>query len=457
MNIAVVGSGYVGLVGAACFANIGNRVYAVDNNPQRLETLRKGQVPIFEPGLEQLIASNVAEERLSFHASITEVLPQVEVVFIAVGTPMGEGGAADLSAVRAVASEIGQNLEQPVIVVNKSTVPIGTGDMTREIIQGELEKRGVNLYFSVVSNPEFLKEGKAIQDFSSPDRVVLGSDDAEALRVMSELYRPLVYRNPKERILCMSLRSAELTKYAANAMLATRISFINEISELCEKLGANIHDVREGIGSDERIGSHFLYPGVGYGGSCFPKDVKALQHTFRANGLEASMLDAVEARNAKQKNWLFKQMEQHFDGKLEGLCIALWGLSFKPNTDDVREAPSLTLIAQLLQAGASVRAYDPKGEEQTKFYLQQMAEQGSLQAEHLQRVAYYQHAYQATEGADALALLTEWKEFLNPDWKLLRKHLKNYVLFDGRTQFLAEHVKEQGFMYYAVGLAQGSL
>ena len=452
MEIAMIGSGYVGLVSATCFANIGNRVYCVDHSPERIDALKKGRVPIYEPGLEGLLRDNARQGTLSFHGALAEVIDKLDIVFIAVGTPMGEGGAADLSAVLAVARQIGQDMNKPLIVVNKSTVPVGTGDKVRELIAAELEKRGADIPFSVVSNPEFLKEGRAISDFSSPDRVVLGCDDPEALDIMTELYRPMVYRNPKERVLRMSLRSAELTKYAANAMLATRISFINEMAELCEAVGADINDIREGIGSDSRIGNNFLYPGAGYGGSCFPKDVGALRHTFKQHGLNAGILEAVEERNIKQKNWAFGRITQHFATRqLGGKHFALWGLSFKPDTDDVREAASLVLIEQLLQAGATISAYCPKGCAQTDFYLEH---RGRTSAGQRANLNYAASAYEATKGADALVLLTEWREFLSPDWQRLKELLKKPLLFDGRTQFSAQRLAQLGFTYYAVGLRQ---
>ena len=446
MRIAIIGSGYVGLVSAACFANIGNRVYCIDRDQERIRSLQGGKVPIYEPGLENLLAENMEHGTLSFHLGLRECIQHAEIVFIAVGTPMSDDGAADTDAVCAAAKEIGQSMECPLIVANKSTVPVGTGDQVQAIIREELQKRGVAIDCSVVSNPEFLKEGKAISDFSSPDRIVLGSNDPSALQTMCELYRPLVYRNPKERILCMGLRSAELTKYAANAMLASRISFINEIAALCEAVGADIHDVREGIGSDSRIGSSFLYPGAGYGGSCFPKDIAALRHTFECYGLKASILEAVEARNTQQKNWAFAKIVEYF-GTVKGRHFALWGLSFKPDTDDVREASSLVLLEQLLRAGASVAAYCPKGREQTAFYLAQ-----NLNSTELNGLQYSPSAYEAAQGADALILLTEWREFLSPDWQRLKQLLKAPLLFDGRTQFSAERLRRLGFGYYAVGL-----
>ena len=450
MKIAMIGSGYVGLVSAACFANIGNHVYCVDCNSERIERLKRGDLPVYEPGLEALTQDNIRQGTLSFHLSLAEVLGQVEIVFIAVGTPMGKDGAADLAAVYAVAREIGQQLSRPLIVVDKSTVPVGTSDQVRKLIVEELRQRNSELPFSLVSNPEFLKEGKAISDFSSPDRVILGSDDALALDTMAELYRPLVYRNPGTRILRMSLRSAELTKYAANAMLATRISFINEIAELCDAVGADINDVRQGIGSDSRIGSNFLYPGVGYGGSCFPKDIQALRYTFQQHGLSADILEAVELRNKKQKHWAFAKICQHFGTEsLSSKHFALWGLSFKPDTDDVREAPSLVLIEQLLKAGASISAYCPKGRTQAQFYLENHS---ALDAGQLDGLGYARSAYEAIAGADALVLLTEWREFLSPDWEQLKEKLKSPLLFDGRTQFSPQYLAKLGFTYYAVGL-----
>ncbi len=453
VKIVMIGSGYVGLVSAACFANVGNRVYCVDCNRERIDKLQKGIIPIYEPGLEELVRENERQGTLSFHLRMAEVLDRADIAFIAVGTPMGEGGSADLAAVRQAAKELGQLLRSPLVVVNKSTVPIGTGDLVCRIIADELEQRGEQIAFSVVSNPEFLKEGKAISDFSSPDRVILGSDDPAALELLSELYRPMVYRNPKERILCMSLRSAELAKYAANAMLATRISFINEIAELCEAVGADINDVREGIGSDSRIGNSFLYPGAGYGGSCFPKDVEALSHTFARHSLNAGILAAVQERNRRQKSWAFARICEHFgtpagaEADLAGRHFALWGLSFKPDTDDVREAPSLVLIEQLLQTGATVAAYCPKGRKQAEFYLEHSDSAGKLAG-----LRYAQNAYQAAEAADALVLLTEWREFLSPDWQRLKELLRQALIFDGRTQFSPRQLARLGFVYYAVGL-----
>ncbi len=451
MKIAMIGSGYVGLVSGACFANHGNRVYCIDRDKERIESLKNNQLPIYEPGLNTLMQNNICQGSISFHFNLAEVMDTVEIIFIAVGTPMMKSGAADLTAVYAVAKEIGQQMEHPLIVVDKSTVPVGTGDRVHQIIAEELQNRNIAISFSVVSNPEFLKEGKAISDFSSPDRVVLGSDDSKALDTMIELYRPMVYRNPKGRILCMSLRSAELTKYAANAMLATRISFINEIADLCVAVGANIHDVREGIGSDSRIGNSFLYPGVGYGGSCFPKDLVALRHSFEEHKLNAGILKAVTMRNHQQKQWAFRNICEHFGSSqaLSGKHFALWGLSYKPDTDDVREAPSLVLIEQLLQAGASISAYCPKGRVQCEVCLE---DSNSISDNQQTALHYVASAYEAVAEADALILLTEWHEFLSPDWLRLKNELKTPLLFDGRTQFQPEYLAKLGFTYYAVGL-----
>lgn len=436
MKIAIVGTGYVGLVTGTCFAEIGVNVICVDTNSEKIEALKKGVIPIYENGLEEMVVRNVRAGRLQFTTSLEECLNEVEVVFSAVGTPPDEDGSADLSYVLQVAHTIGRNLRKYVLVVTKSTVPVGTAGKVRAAIREELERRGVDIPFDVASNPEFLKEGNAINDFMSPDRVVVGVDSERAKKIMSRLYKPFLLNN--FRVIFMDIPSAEMTKYAANSMLATRISFMNDIANLCELVGADVNMVRSGIGSDTRIGRKFLYPGIGYGGSCFPKDVKALIKTAEANGYEMRVLRAVEAVNEHQKGVLFDKLQKLFGDSLCGKTIALWGLSFKPETDDMREAPSLVLMARLLKAGCTVRVYDPVAMDECRRRM------GDA-------VYYAQDLYDATLDADALMLLTEWKEFRLPSWAVIKKSMRNPLVLDGRNIYDPGEMAEQGFAYHCIG------
>ncbi len=438
MNLAVIGSGYVGLVSGACFADMGNRVTCVDRDAARITMLQRDEIPIYEPGLKELVERNSAEGRLSFTTDITAAVDSSQVIFIAVGTPSGEDGSADLAQVLAVAEDIGRSMNGPKIVVNKSTVPVGTADLVAQTIRKVQSQRGVEIPFAVVSNPEFLKEGAAIDDFMGPDRVVIGADDPAAGAVIRELYLP--FNRTHERIIIMSVRSAEMTKYAANAMLATKISFMNEISRLCEALGADVAEVRNGIGSDSRIGYKFIYPGVGYGGSCFPKDVKALIHMQRQSGLQPRITEAVEAVNREQKLVLVHKIKQRFGADLRGLTFAVWGLAFKPRTDDMREAPSVVIINALLEAGARVQAYDPAA----------IAEAGKTFGER-EGLSYGADQYQVLEGADALLLITEWHQFRHPDFEAVKQALKTPLIFDGRNQFDPQHLRDLGFTYISIG------
>ena len=436
MKIAIVGTGYVGLVTGTCFAEIGVNVICVDTNAEKIEALKKGVIPIYENGLEEMIVRNVKAGRLHFTTSLEECLNEVDVVFSAVGTPPDEDGSADLSYVLQVAHTIGQNLKKYVLVVTKSTVPVGTADKVRTVIREELERRGLDIPFDVASNPEFLKEGNAINDFMSPDRVVVGVDSERAKKIMSKLYKPFLLNN--FRVIFMDIPSAEMTKYAANSMLATRISFMNDIANLCELVGADVNMVRSGIGSDTRIGRKFLYPGIGYGGSCFPKDVKALIKTAETNGYEMRVLRAVEAVNEYQKGVLFDKLQRLLGNDLKGKTIALWGLSFKPETDDMREAPSLILIDKLLKAGCTVRAYDPVAMDECRRRM------GDV-------VYYAKDMYDATLDADALLLLTEWKEFRLPSWAVIKKSMRNPLVLDGRNIYDRMEMEEQGFTYHCIG------
>ncbi len=436
MKIAIVGTGYVGLVTGTCFAEIGVNVICVDTNAEKIEALKKGVIPIYENGLEEMIVRNVKAGRLHFTTSLEECLNEVDVVFSAVGTPPDEDGSADLSYVLQVAHTIGQNLKKYVLVVTKSTVPVGTADKVRAVIREELERRGLDIPFDVASNPEFLKEGNAINDFMSPDRVVVGVDSERAKKIMSKLYKPFLLNN--FRVIFMDIPSAEMTKYAANSMLATRISFMNDIANLCELVGADVNMVRSGIGSDTRIGRKFLYPGIGYGGSCFPKDVKALIKTAETNGYEMRVLRAVEAVNEYQKGVLFDKLQRLLENDLKGKTIALWGLSFKPETDDMREAPSLILIDKLLKAGCTVRAYDPVAMDECRRRM------GDV-------VYYAKDMYDATLDADALLLLTEWKEFRLPSWAVIKKSMRNPLVLDGRNIYDRSEMEEQGFTYHCIG------
>lgn len=436
MKIAIVGTGYVGLVSGTCFAEIGVHVTCVDTDRKKIAALQEGIVPIYENGLEEMVQRNVKAGRLKFTTSLESCLDEVEVVFSAVGTPPDEDGSADLSYVLEVARTIGRNMKQYKLVVTKSTVPVGTARKVREVIQEELDKRGVKVAFDVASNPEFLKEGNAVNDFMSPDRVVVGVESARAEKLMSKLYKPFLLNN--FRVIFMDIPSAEMTKYAANSMLATRISFMNDIVNLCEMVGADVNMVRSGIGSDTRIGRKFLYPGIGYGGSCFPKDVKALIKTAEANGYQMRVLKAVEEVNELQKGVLFDKLTKHFNGELKGKTVALWGLAFKPETDDMREAPSLILINRLLQAGCRVRVYDP-------------AAMGECRRRIGETVYYASDLYDAVLDADALMLITEWKEFRLPSWAVVRKTMAQQVVLDGRNIYDKKEMEELGFVYHCIG------
>jgi UDPglucose 6-dehydrogenase len=438
MNVTVIGTGYVGLVAGACLADAGNRVLCLDVDAAKVAQLEAGGIPIFEPGLEPIVRRNREAGRLAFSTDAAAGVAHGELQFIAVGTPPDEDGSADLQHVLAAARQIGRHMAGYRVIATKSTVPVGTADKVRAAIAEELAKRGARHEFSVVSNPEFLKEGAAVEDFMRPDRVIVGADDPRALALLRELYAP--FQRNHERILAMSVRSAELTKYAANAMLATRISFMNELANLAERLGADIEEVRQGIGSDARIGYHFLYAGAGYGGSCFPKDVRALQRTAEEAGQPLRLLGAVHAVNEAQKRVLGAKIRQRFGARLEGRRFALWGLAFKPNTDDLREAASRTLIAELLEAGAAVRAYDPAaGAAARRLYAAEP------------RVAIADGAHAALEGCDALAIVTEWREFRSPDFDVLRAKLAQPVIFDGRNLYDPAVVKAHGFEYHPIG------
>ena len=436
MNIAIVGTGYVGLVSGACFSEMGIDVTCVDIDENKITKLLNGEMPIYEPGLDDLVARNVKADRLHFTIDLTSCLDKVEVVFSAVGTPPDEDGSADLKYVLEVARTVGRHIKKHVVLVTKSTVPVGTAKKVRAAVQEELDKRGVDIEFDVASNPEFLKEGAAIKDFMTPDRVVVGVESERARKVMEKLYRPFTLNGYP--ILIMDVPSAEMTKYAANAMLATRISFMNDIANLCERVGANVDHVRKGMGTDSRIGSRFLYAGCGYGGSCFPKDVKALVHTGIENGYHMRVIEAVESVNEEQKNIVFDKLNRAFNGDLKGKTIALWGLSFKPETDDMREAPALVVIDKLLKAGAVINVFDPIAMDETKRRI------GDV-------VTYCKDMYEAVIDADAIALMTEWKQFRMPSWAIIRKAMKNYVVVDGRNIYDGEELKELGFTYSKIG------
>ncbi len=443
MKISVVGTGYVGLVTGTCFAEMGNSVTCVDIDEAKIEGLKKGILPIYEPGLEEMVLENYKEERLRFTTSLKEATATATIHFIAVGTPPGEDGSADLQYVLAVAKELGQYMQADYnVVVDKSTVPVGTADKVRAEIQKELDKRGSDIQFDVVSNPEFLKEGAAIDDFMHPDRVVIGVSDDKSGKIMHDLYAPFTRNH--DRILIMGVRDAEMTKYAANAMLATKISFMNEVAALCEKLDVDVENVRIGIGSDERIGYHFIYPGCGYGGSCFPKDVKALLRMAEENDIEPLVLDAVERRNDRQKLRLFEKITDKFGNDLSGLTFALWGLAFKPGTDDMREAPSLVLIRELIAAGARIQAHDPVAIETARREMNAAwLEEG--------KITFFEHQYDVLEGADAMVLVTEWKPFRKPDFERIANVLKSKVIFDGRNQYEPREMHELGFDYTGIG------
>ena len=436
MKIAIVGTGYVGLVSGACFAEMGVEVTCVDINEEKIKMLSEGKVPIYEPGLEEMVVRNFREGRLKFTTRLTDCLDEVEAVFSAVGTPPDEDGSADLSYVLQVAREVGQNMNHYVVLVTKSTVPVGTAQKVKAVIAEELAARKVEIEFDVASNPEFLKEGAAVKDFMSPDRVVVGVESERARKLMQRLYAPFMMTN--NRILFTDIPSAEMIKYAANSMLATRISFMNDIANLCELVGADVNMVRKGIGADTRIGSKFLYPGCGYGGSCFPKDVKALIQTARQQGYEMRVLQAVEEVNERQKSVLFQKLSSHFGGDLKGKTVALWGLAFKAETDDMREATSLVIIRQLLDAGCEVRVFDPVAMNECRSRL------GDA-------VTYAKDMYDAALGADALLLLTEWKQFRLPSWEVVRRTMNQPVVFDGRNIYDPEELRAGGFHYSSIG------
>lgn len=436
MNIAIVGTGYVGLVSGTCFAEMGVNVTCVDVNEEKINSLKNGQVPIYEPGLDEMVLRNHREGRLNFTTDLTSCLDNVDIVFSAVGTPPDEDGSADLQYVLAVAREFGQNIKKYTVLVTKSTVPVGTAKKVKAVIREELEKRGVDVPFDVASNPEFLKEGAAIKDFMSPDRVVVGVESEKAKELMSKLYRPFLLNN--FRVIFTDIPSAEMIKYAANSMLATRISFMNDIANLCELVGADVNMVRKGIGADVRIGSKFLYPGCGYGGSCFPKDVKALIKTAEKNGYNMSVLKAVEEVNENQKHVLFNKLSKYYGGDLKGKTIAMWGLAFKPETDDMREATSLVTINLLLEAGCTVRVYDPVAMNECRRRIGD-------------KVLYAKDMYDAVLDADALLMLTEWKQFRLPSWGVVSKSMKKPLIIDGRNIYDAEELKQNGFEYYCIG------
>ena len=436
MNIAIVGTGYVGLVSGTCFSDMGINVTCVDVDQTKIDNLKKGIIPIYEPGLEEMVKKNIKAGRLKFETDLTRVLDDVDVVFSAVGTPPDEDGSADLKYVLAVARTIGQNINKYTVIVTKSTVPVGTAAKVKATIQEELNRRGVNIEFDVASNPEFLKEGAAIKDFMSPDRVVVGVESERARKIMTRLYKPFMLVN--DRMIFTDIPSAEMIKYAANAMLATRISFMNDIANLCELVGADVNMVRKGIGSDNRIGKKFLYPGCGYGGSCFPKDVKALIKTAEKAGYSMRVLKAVEEVNDRQKEVLFDKLLKHFNGNISGKTIAIWGLAFKPETDDMREAPSLILIDKIINAGGKVKVYDPIAIEECQRRI------GN-------KVTYGNDMYDAALDADALLLVTEWREFRFPNFAILSKVMKNKVIIDGRNIYDRNELDQHEFTYYKIG------
>ena len=439
MNIAVIGSGYVGLVSGTCFSEMGNKVTCVDIDQNKITKLENGIIPIYEPGLERMVLKNVENKNLFFTTDLSAAISDAAIVFIAVGTPMGADGSADLQYVLSVAKSIGQKMVKKLVVVDKSTVPIGTADKVKATIQKELDERNSDLEFDVVSNPEFLKEGAAINDFMKPDRVVIGADSEYAVRLMKELYNPFCMSH--DRFIAMDIRSAEMTKYAANAMLATKISFMNEIANICEKVGADANKVRIGIGSDQRIGYSFIYPGAGYGGSCFPKDVKALKKIANEHGYEARLIASVEEVNDDQKLVIANKVVERFGEDLTGKTFGLWGLAFKPGTDDMREAPAIYVVKELIKRGASIKAYDPKAVEEAKeFYLKDV-----------NNITYVSSKYEVLKDADALIMLTEWKEFRSPDFTEIKQQLKNPVIFDGRNQYNIFNLESKGFEYYQIG------
>jgi UDPglucose 6-dehydrogenase len=438
MKVTIFGTGYVGLVTGACLAEMGNHVVCVDVDAAKVDRLKRGEIPIYEPGLESIVLRNHASGRLDFTTEVAPAIAHGELLFIAVGTPPDEDGSADMKYVLAVAASIGQHLGRYAVVVNKSTVPVGTADRVRAAVSAELRARDVAVEFDVVSNPEFLKEGAAVEDCLRPDRIIVGASSERAVAVLRKLYAP--FNRNHDRMVVMDERSAELTKYAANAMLATKISFMNEIANIAERVGADIELVRQGIGSDPRIGYHFIYPGAGYGGSCFPKDVQALERAAHSHGYEARLLGAVESVNRQQKDKLFELISRHFDGQLKGRTIALWGLAFKPNTDDMREAPSRQLMEALWNAGARVRAFDPEAREETRRLY---GERDDL--------VLCEKPHAALDGADVLAVVTEWKAFRSPDFAHIRATLAEPAIFDGRNLYDPAVVEEAGLAYYGIG------
>jgi UDPglucose 6-dehydrogenase len=439
MKLTLIGTGYVGLVSGTCFAEMGNTVTCIDIDQDKIDNLKKGVIPIYEPGLEAMVQRNIANKTLSFSLNLAKSLQKCDIAFIAVGTPMGGDGAADLQYVLQVASDIGDHMQHKLIVVDKSTVPVGTADKVKAKIQERLDHRGVHIPFQVVSNPEFLKEGDAISDFMKPDRVVIGADTKETEQQMRDLYAP--FFRDQNRLIAMDVRSAEMTKYVANAMLATKISFMNEIAHICELVGADVNKVRVGIGSDSRIGYSFIYPGSGYGGSCFPKDVKALKRSAQEHGYTARLIDAVEKVNNDQKFVISNKVIAHFGKDLSDKTFAIWGLAFKPETDDMREAPAIYIIKELVKHGAKIQAYDPKAIHEAK----------SLYLKDVENVSYTDSKYDTLKNADALLLLTEWKEFRSPDFEELKIRLNQPVIFDGRNQYSGLGMEEKGFTYYQIG------
>jgi UDPglucose 6-dehydrogenase len=440
MNLTVIGTGYVGLVSGTCFAEMGNQVWCVDKDQTKIAALREGRIPIYEPGLEAMVRANVEQGRLHFSTSVAEAVAEAQIHFIAVGTPQSENGSADLTHVLEVAREIGRNMTQASIILNKSTVPVGSAERVREAVAQELSKRSVKIDFEVASNPEFLKEGDAIHDFMRPDRVIIGTNSPRVVAQMTALYSPFM-RN-FDKMIFMDVRDAEMTKYAANAMLASRISFMNELAAICEKSGVDVENVRKGIGSDARIGYSFIYPGCGYGGSCFPKDVRALIGIAAEAGIDPYVLQAVERRNESQKRRLAEKVLQRFGADLNGKTFGIWGLAFKPGTDDMREAPSLTLIEQLVKAGAALKVYDPVAMANAR---------GALSQSTSSSVRFSDQQYEAVEGVDALILVTEWKPFRHPDLTIMRKTMRSPVIFDGRNQYDPVLMAREGFEYYGIG------
>ncbi|MDG1508480.1 MAG: UDP-glucose/GDP-mannose dehydrogenase family protein [Flavobacteriaceae bacterium] len=439
MKLTIIGSGYVGLVSGACFAEMGNKVTCVDIDREKIKQLEDGVIPIYEPGLASMVHKNIERNNLTFSTSLKQSIQDTSIVFIAVGTPMGDDGSADLQYVLSVAKEIGQHMTHDLVVVDKSTVPVGTADKVKRAIQLELDNRNSLLQFHIVSNPEFLKEGDAVNDFMKPDRVVIGADSEIVFKKMKELYSP--FFRSHERFITMDIRSAEMTKYAANAMLATKISFMNEIANICEKVGADANQVRIGIGSDQRIGYSFIYPGAGYGGSCFPKDVKALTKIAKENGYTAQLITAVEQVNNFQKLVIAKKIVNRFGENLTGFTFGIWGLAFKPETDDMREAPAIYVIKELVSRGAKIKAYDPKAVREAKSHY----------LKGVQNITYVTSKYDVLKDSDALVLLTEWKEFRSPDFEEMEIQLKTPVIFDGRNQYNTFNLEEKGFEYYQIG------